>query len=145
MATIGKDEKQAFTAVVSVACSGRLLPLQLIYQGATTKSCPRSTATCYDKCVSHGFCFGYSKTDTYWSTQETIESLVDNIIALYFKAEKKALGLPPSQKSIWQIDVWSVHRSNRFLSWMRKHHSSIVLQFIPGGCTGILQPCDVRI
>ncbi|KIK80133.1 hypothetical protein PAXRUDRAFT_159485 [Paxillus rubicundulus Ve08.2h10] len=38
--TIGKDEKWAFTTVVLVSCSGKLLLLQLIYQGSTTKSCP---------------------------------------------------------------------------------------------------------
>lgn len=145
VATIGEDEKCAFTAVVSVACSGKMLPLQLIYQGSTMKSCPRPTAICYNECVSNGFHFECSKTDTYWSTQETMMSLVDNLIAPYFEAEKRSLGLPQSQKSIWQIDVWSVHRSEKFMSWMRKNHPLIILQFVPGGCTGILQPCDVGI
>lgn len=74
-----------------------------------------------------------------------MKSLVDNIIALYFNAAKKALGLPPSQKVIWQIDVWSIHHSKQFCTWMREYHPSIILQFVPGGCTGILQPCDVGI
>ena len=145
VSTIGEDEKRAFTAVVSVSCSGKLLPLQAVYQGATSKSCPRSTAARYNECISHGFQFECSKTDTYWSTHETMESLVDNIIAPYFEAEKKKLGLPPSQKAIWQIDIWSVHRSERFRSWMKKQHPSIILHFVPGGCTSILQPCDVGI
>ncbi|KIK82371.1 hypothetical protein PAXRUDRAFT_153851 [Paxillus rubicundulus Ve08.2h10] len=67
--TISKDEKQAFKTVVSVSCSGKLLPLQLIYQGSTTKSYPQSTAPCYDECISHGCLFECSKADTYWSTQ----------------------------------------------------------------------------
>jgi hypothetical protein len=143
--TIGEDEKRAFTAVVSVSCSGKLLPLQLIYKGATSKSCPQPTAPCYNECINHGFRFECSKTDTYWSTQETMASLVDNVIAPYFEAEKCMLGLPSSQKTIWQIDVWSVHRSKRFRLWMKMNHPSIILQYVPGGCTGILQPCDVRI
>lgn len=145
VATIGEDKKRAFTAVISVSCSGKLLPLQLIYQGATSKLCPRPTATNYDQCISHGFRFECSKTDTYWSTQESMQSLVDNIIAPYFEAEKRALGLPSSQKTIWQIDVWSVHRAEKFRSWMKTYHPSIILQYVPGGCTGILQPCDVGI
>jgi hypothetical protein len=145
VSTIGEDEKRALTAVVSISCSGKLLPLQAVYQGATMKSCPRSMAACYNECISHGFQFECSKTDTYWSTHETMESLVDNIIAPYFEAEKKKLGLPPSQKAIWQIDIWSVHRSERFQSWMKKQHPSIMLHFVPGGCTSILQPCDVGI
>ncbi|KIK73844.1 hypothetical protein PAXRUDRAFT_90205, partial [Paxillus rubicundulus Ve08.2h10] len=135
--TIGEDEKRAFTTVVSVSCSGKLLLLQLIYQGSTTKSCPQSTVPCYDECISHGFLFECSKTDTYWSTQETMKSLVNNIIAPYFDTEKDTLGLPLLQKAIWQIDVWSVHCSQQFRTWMKEFHPTIVLQFVPGGCTSI--------
>ena len=74
-----------------------------------------------------------------------MESLIDNIIALYFEAKKHALGLPPSQKTIWQINVWLVHHLERFRTWMKTHHPSIILQYVPGGCTGILQPCNIRI
>ncbi|KAN0097882.1 hypothetical protein V8E55_002328 [Tylopilus felleus] len=143
--TISEDEKCAFMVIVSISCFGKLLPLQLIYQGVTTKSCPRSTAVCYDKCVSHGFQFECSKTDTYWSTQKTMASLVDNVITPYFNAEKKALGLPPTQKAICQIDIWSVHCSEKFWLWMKKHHPTIIIQFVLRGCIGVLQPCDVVI
>ncbi|KIK80134.1 hypothetical protein PAXRUDRAFT_159480 [Paxillus rubicundulus Ve08.2h10] len=74
-----------------------------------------------------------------------MKSLVNNIIAPYFDTEKDMLGLPPSQEAIWQIDVWSVHHSQQFRMWMKEFHPTIVLQFVPGGCTGILQPCDVGI
>jgi hypothetical protein len=67
------------------------------------------------------------------------------VIAPNFMAEEEALRLPPSQKTIWQIDVWSVHRSEQFHTWMKEHHTSIILQFMLGGCTAILQPCDVGI
>ncbi|KAG6380265.1 hypothetical protein JVT61DRAFT_8357 [Boletus reticuloceps] len=40
VSTISEDEKRAFTAVVSVSCLGKLLPLQAVYQGVTMKSCP---------------------------------------------------------------------------------------------------------
>ncbi|KAF9227641.1 hypothetical protein BS17DRAFT_856294 [Gyrodon lividus] len=107
----------------------------------TTKSCPQSTVPCYDECINHGFLFECTKTDTYWSTQVTMESLINNIIDV--------LGLPPSQKVIWQIDIWSIHCSQQFWAWvkfwMKELPPTIVLQFVPGGCTSILQPCDVGI
>ena len=28
---------------------------------------------------------------------------------------------------------------------MRNHHPNIVIDFVPGGCTGVHQPCDVGI
>ena len=43
------------------------------------------------------------------------------------------------------IDVWSVHRSDEFLNWMSTHHPNILINFVPSGCTGMAQPCDVGI
>jgi hypothetical protein len=74
-----------------------------------------------------------------------MHQLVDNIIAPYFEATKRELGLPPSQMSIWKIDCWSVHKSKEFLAWMKEHHPTITILFIPGGCTGLWQPLDVGI
>ncbi|KAF8149784.1 hypothetical protein K438DRAFT_1624742 [Mycena galopus ATCC 62051] len=69
--------------------------------------------------------------------------LVDNIIAPYFETTKKELSLPPDQYSIWEIDCWSVHRSAEFHAWMKKYHPTIIIIYIPGGCTGVWQPLDV--
>jgi hypothetical protein len=91
------------------------------------------------------FHFEYSKSKTYWSTQETMHLLVDNIITPYFARQKAKLGLPPSQKSIWKIDVWSVHHSAEFCNWMKSHHPNIILDFVPGGCMPIWQACDTGI
>ena len=72
-----------------------------------------------------------------------MHTLVDEIIAPYFSKQKAKLGLPETQKSIWQIDVWSVHRSKEFRGWMGAHHPNIILDFVPGGTTGVWQACDV--
>jgi hypothetical protein len=106
---ISDDEKRAFTAVVSISNSGIMLPLQAIYQGASKRSCPNKSATDYNFAKAAGIQFEYSKTKTYWSTQRTMQLLVKNIIAPYFDAQKEKLGLPESQKTIWQIDTWSIH------------------------------------
>ncbi|KIK91683.1 hypothetical protein PAXRUDRAFT_148978 [Paxillus rubicundulus Ve08.2h10] len=71
--------------------------------------------------------------------------LVNNIIVPYFDTKKDTLRLPPLQKAIWQIDIWSVHCSQKFQTWMKEFHLTIVLQFMPSGCTSILQPYDVGI
>jgi hypothetical protein len=72
-----------------------------------------------------------------------MHTLVDKIIAPYFSKQKAKLGLPKSQKSIWQIDIWSVHQSKEFHEWMKAHHPNIILDFVPGGTTGVWQACDV--
>jgi hypothetical protein len=142
---IGEDKKRAFTVVVSVSNSGELLPFQAIHQGYSTKVCPSASAKDYDTTEATGFRFKFSKSKTYWSMQETMHLLFDNIIAPYFSKQKFKLGLPNSQKLIWQIDVWSVHHSDEFHIWMKGHHSNIILDFVPGGCTPVWQACDVGI
>jgi hypothetical protein len=74
-----------------------------------------------------------------------MRDFVDHMLAPYFERMKVKLGQPPQQRSLWQIDVWSVHRSKEFLDWMRTNHPTILIDFVPGGCTGVAQPCDVGI
>jgi hypothetical protein len=142
---IGEDEKWAFTVVVSVSNSGELLPFQAIYQGYSTKTCSSKSAKDYDAVSAAGFHFEFLKSKTYWLTQETMHLLISNIIEPYFAKQKAKLGLPLSQKAIWQIDVWSVHHSEEFRSWMKVHHPNIILDFVPGGCTPVWQACDTGI
>ena len=111
---IGEDEKRTFTVVVSVSNSGELLPFQAIYQGYSAKTCPSASAKNYHAMKAVRLRFEFSKTKTYWSTHETMHTLVNDIITPYFARQKAKLGLPDSQKSIWQIDVWSVHQSKEF-------------------------------
>ncbi|KAF8221608.1 hypothetical protein L208DRAFT_1327126 [Tricholoma matsutake] len=61
----------------------------------------------------------------------------------HFNSVKVELGLPPDQCSLWQIDCWSVHHSDEFLSWIRKHHEVILTHFVPACMTSLFQPCDV--
>ncbi|KAJ7128792.1 hypothetical protein C8R43DRAFT_897066, partial [Mycena crocata] len=135
VAVVGQEEKRAFTLVPSISASGVLLPMQAVFHGKTDKSCPSSSAARYDEAIGLGYVMLPSKSATYWSTQDTMHLLVDDIITPYFESAKKALGLPPSQSSIWKIDCWSVHKSKLFLKWMKDNHPNIIISFVPGGCT----------
>lgn len=68
---------------------------------------------------------------TYWSTHEAMHNLVNEITAPYFEGKKKELGLPPSQKAIWQINIWLVHCSKEFHNRMKVNHQNIVMHYIP--------------
>ncbi|KAG2355843.1 hypothetical protein BDR07DRAFT_1302030, partial [Suillus spraguei] len=109
VSTVGNDEKCAFTIMVSIANNSTVLQLQAIYQGHSKFSCPSANSHYYNECINTGFLFEYSDMTTYWSTQETMCSLVDKLIAKYFDQKKEELGLPLMQKAVWQIDIWSVH------------------------------------
>lgn len=145
VAVVGMDEKRAFTLLVSVAADGTILPFQAVYQGKTKLSLPVTTSPNHSDAMKAGFKLEFSGTKTYWSNQETMRAFVNDILAPYFDGRKAELRLPIEQKSLWQIDVWSVHRSTEFREWMRANHPNIVMDFVPGGCTGVHQPCDVGI
>ncbi|KIJ90508.1 hypothetical protein K443DRAFT_49010, partial [Laccaria amethystina LaAM-08-1] len=148
VAVVGMDEKRAFTLLVSVAADGTILPFQAVYQGKTKLSLPVATSPNYNNAMKAGFKLEFSGTKTYWSNQKTIGMLtvtffgpslmrafVNDILVPYFNRRKAELRLPIEQKSLWQIDVWSVHRSEEFRQWMRVNHPKVVVDFVPGGCT----------
>ena len=104
VATVGQEEKRAFTLVPSISASGVLLPMQAVFVGKTDASCPNTKAPAYDDAIQFGLEMLPSKTSTYWSTEATMESLVNNIIAPYFDKAKEELGLPKEQCSIWNLE-----------------------------------------
>ncbi|KAF5347663.1 hypothetical protein D9758_014853 [Tetrapyrgos nigripes] len=140
---LGGEEKQAFTVMVSVCLDGRVLPFQAIYSGKTKVSCPSPSSPSYGKAISAGFQFEPSGTSTYWSNHETMHTYVNNILVPHFSHAKAAAGRPESQKTLWMLDVWSVQRSEAFRHWMAVNHPTIILDYVPGGCTPVGQPCDV--
>ncbi|TFY81989.1 hypothetical protein EWM64_g2016 [Hericium alpestre] len=104
-----------------------------------------SNAEYWSKAQAFGFRFESSGTETYWSTMDTMKSYVNHILVPYFAKARAEHRDPEDQLAIWQIDAWSVHRSAEFRQWMKKKHPTIQLEYVPGGCTGIWQPCNVGI
>jgi hypothetical protein len=69
-------------------------------------------------------------------------SCLDFVVS-FFEGKKKLLGYPSDQKCIIYLDVWSVHRSAEFWSWVQKTYKWLVLLYVPGNLTGMFQPCNV--
>lgn len=116
---VGKEDKRLITGVLAVTASGRLLSPQLIYQGATDRSKPSPSVRA--GLEKEGWLFSLSK-DNHWANQAD-------------RADQKVLLV---------IDCWSVHRGP-FYEWMLQAHPDFIIQFIPAGCTGVFQPCDVGL
>ncbi|THU76141.1 hypothetical protein K435DRAFT_705496, partial [Dendrothele bispora CBS 962.96] len=134
---VGIDEKRAFTLVPSISASGEVLPFQAVFSGKTDVSLPGHDSEFFEEARKLGFQFLPSGGDLYWSTLETMKTLVNDIIAPYFKRKKVELKIdgPSEQFSLWKIDCWSVHKSEAFLSWMKATHPKIIILFVPGNCT----------
>jgi hypothetical protein len=43
------------------------------------------------------------------------------------------------------MDLWRVHRSKELQDCLKANYPDIIVDFVPGGCTGKFQPCDVAI
>ncbi|KAJ7050612.1 hypothetical protein C8F01DRAFT_1344185 [Mycena amicta] len=143
---IGAEEKRAFTALLGITASGTVLPVQAVYEGLTKQSCPRKDVPKYEECIEEGFQFVPSqKKRNHWSNQLTMRSYVCDILQPYIRTQIEKLALSASQKALWIIDVWSVHRSEEFRDYVRDNHSNIIIDFVPGGTTGVGQPLDVGI
>jgi hypothetical protein len=141
---LGLEEKRAFTLVVAVSAAGDLLPFQAVFQGKTAQSTPSRNAPSRAEAEKLGFCFEYSGTATYWSNQAMMKAWVTQILEPYWRPKMVELNVP-SQECLLQLDVWKVHRSQEFMGWMKEQYPWIVLDFVPAGCTGLWQPCDVGI
>ncbi|KAF8179770.1 hypothetical protein K438DRAFT_1977134 [Mycena galopus ATCC 62051] len=105
VAVIGADEKRAFTALLAISLPGTVLHIQSMYSGATGVSCPMPTAPKYAVCAAANFRHVPSKSGNHWSNLGSMEDFVVFILDRYFEEEKKRLGLPPDQKSLWILDV----------------------------------------
>lgn len=142
---LGTEEKRAFTLLVAGSLSGSVLPFQAIYGGKTSRSLPDANAFGFSEARQLGFLLDFSGSDTYWSTQSTMQRFVSLILAPYFRTQIKQHGLPVTQRCIFQINCWSVHRSAEFRGWMGRNYPWIVILYVPGGCTGLFQACDVGL
>jgi hypothetical protein len=142
---IGNEEKRAFTTLLAINAAVGRLPIQCVYEGRTNKSTPKKSAPYRKDCDDANFHFIFSGTGNHWSNQKTMREWVELVVIPYLERERERLGLHPNQKALLIIDVWSVHRSAEFQDWMRENYPNIIIDFIPGGCTGIGQPLDVGI
>ncbi|KAG9100505.1 hypothetical protein FS749_014953 [Ceratobasidium sp. UAMH 11750] len=139
---IGQGEKRQFTLMAAVTAAGQVLPFQTIYKGQTKDSLPSEAAR--KVCELLGFLFT-SGGDKHWSSFESMKEWVIKVLAKFIEDERIRLGLPPEQRAILLIDCWAVHRGQEFRSWMKKNYPRIIVHFIPGGCTGVAQPCDTNV
>lgn len=142
---IGQEEKRACTLLAGISAAGDLLPWQIIVVGKTKCSLPSACARSYDEAMNLKFQFAFSKTDTYWSTFETMCMYVTDILVPFWMEKKEELGVPPDQPCILQLDCWSVHRSVAFRTWLDTTYDWIRYRYVPAGTTGVTQPCDVGL
>lgn len=133
MEIVGLEDKRQITALLSCAMSGDLLPPQLLYQGKTTQCTPTTVQFPNDWDVHF--------SENHWSNEDTMCRFIDTILVPYINKMRDSLDLPLKQPALCVFDVFAAHRTESFLKKLKKQ--GIVVKFIPGGCTGELQPLDL--
>jgi len=145
VSVIGQEEKRAFTCVNGISAAGDVMKIYLVFEGKSTHSLPCTTTPQYQEFIRLGFKAVVANTHTYWATFETMCDYVANILVPYWNEQKIPVGAPDDQECILQLNVWSVHRSVQFRTWLDQTYPWIKYRFVPGNCTGVGQPCDVSI
>lgn len=141
---VGKEEKRAFTAVVGVSASGDVLPTQLVFKGGSDRSLPSRDAPGRAEASRLGMLFSWNPAN-YWSDLSSMEDFFEKIVVPYFARQKELHGYPDDQECAVLLDCWSVHRGKAFRRLVRRRWPWLRLRYIPGGTTGLAQPCDVGI
>ncbi|KIK95919.1 hypothetical protein PAXRUDRAFT_125271, partial [Paxillus rubicundulus Ve08.2h10] len=137
VAVVGQEEKCACTLVCGVLNGGKLLPFQIILQGKSKCSLPLLKSPGYEEAEKLGFKFVVSNMDMYWSTFKMMCRYVFDILVPFWNEKKKCVDAPADQPCILQLDVWVVHCSVAFQTWLDKNYSWIWYRFVPVGTTGI--------
>ncbi|GAW10512.1 DDE superfamily partial [Lentinula edodes] len=147
---VAKDEKRAFTLFVTTTCAGDILPFQCVWAGKTAASLPSKDAPGMEKALGHGFCFTVAASEksprSHFSTLKTMKEYITDIIMPYVKSVIAAdPDLNDEQKAALYIDVYPVHTSKPFRTFIYNGFPNLVIVFVPANCTGKYQPADVGI
>lgn len=136
----GLDDKKYYTLMVSSAMDGTFLPFQAVFAGTTARSLPRDCTPATSKGIlfSHG-------GNNHWSDHNTTVQWVEEVIVPYIERVKARDNLPAHQPAILYIDCWGSHRDPKFTGWLMEKYPQIIIRFVPGGCTGDVQPADVGL
>ena len=129
---LGSDDKRQITALLASTLSGKLLPLELIYQGLTD--------ACHPK-VNFLKSWHVTHSENHWSNEKTMCDYIDNVIIPYVERTRENYSLDKiNQPALAIFDVFKAQRSEKVLD--KLNAAGIRVVFVPASCTDRLQPLD---
>ncbi|KAJ7128500.1 hypothetical protein C8R44DRAFT_732842 [Mycena epipterygia] len=146
---VAKDEKRAYTMMLTSTAAGDFLPIQAIWSGKTPGSLPKLSADKMQDAKTRGFIFSSAKSKkkgSHFATFSTMKEWVRDIVAPWReKIIASRDDLDDDQLMICYIDIYPVHTGEEFRGHVFKQYPYIILIFVPGGFTGLAQPADVGL
>ena len=130
----GTDDKRQITVVLTATMTGKLLPLQLVYQGKTRSCLP-----------SMSFSSGWDVTFTpnHWCTEVSMECFIHNIIVPYVQETREKLQLDPGHRALCIFNNFKAQCTDKILQLLENLNIDKV--FVPANYSGELQPLDLSV
>ena len=131
----GLTDKRNITLTFVISLSGEFSPMQIIYQGKTSRSQP----------VGFKFPNGFavSQNEKHYSNEAETLSLIDKVIKPFVERKKKELKLPLTQKALLIWDVFRGQKTEKVLSKLAS--LNIVVVSVPANMTHFFQPLDLTV
>ncbi len=130
----GVTDKRQITAVFGGSLSGDFLPVQLIYQGKTSKSIPSVTFPAK---------WHVTVTPNHWSNENTMVAYIQAVLIPYIVEKRKALNLPEDHPALVIFDEFTGQTTDVVLKLLGRNN--ILYVIVPPNCTDRLQPLDVSV
>ena len=130
----GIDDKRQITATFAASLSGNFLPVQLVYEGKTTRCHPA---------IDFPDGFHVTHTENHWCNESTMISYIEAVIVPYMVEKRKQLGLDSKHNGLVILDEFKGQTTNRVLNLLQRHHLFYVI--VLANCTDRLQPLDVSL
>ena len=126
------SDKRRITATFSITFSGKVVPMQLIYGGKTTKSLPK---------FKFPDNFSLSVNKTHYSNKEEACKLIEQILVPYIEKVRQEENLCVSQKALVIMDVFSGQITSVVLDSFKDNKTEVVC--VSANMTYFLQPLDL--
>ena len=131
---MGKDDKRQITGVFGCTLSGDFLPIQLIYQGKTSKCLPS---------VTFPSDWNITFSENHWSNESTMIEYITQLILPYINRKKSELNIDIKQRSLVIFDCFKGQCTERVMELLEKNNVSLVV--VLPNCTDRLQPLDLSV
>ena len=129
----GKGKTKQITGTFAVLKFELFLPMQIIYEGKTTRCLPKN--------VEFPEGFNVTFTPNHWSNEEKVIEYLNEIIFPYCEAKREELDLPPDQKALLIYDVFKGQKTDRVYDLVEEN--DCVSRYGPNNLTDQFQPLDL--
>ena len=130
----GLKDKRQITAVFAGTMSGDFLPVQLVYQGKTSRCLPT---------IEFPGDWHLTFSENHWCNERTMVDYVQKIFLPYVNHKRKELGLDKTHPALAIFDEFKGQTTDAIFNLLTTNNVYYVI--VPPNCTDKLQPLDVSV